>query len=57
MSDGEIKKAIEITELKKDLEDLVRQAQAVSGAIQYIQQKIAILSKEEDKDVQSEGST
>jgi len=55
----EIQKAIEITELQKDLDGLISQAQAVSGAIQYIRQKIALLSKkEEEKDVlQDKGST
>ena len=43
----EIEKAIQITELKKDLEGLIRQAQAINGAIQYIQGKIAVLSKKE----------
>ena len=42
-----IKKAIEITELEKDLAQLTAQAQRVSGVIQYIQGKIKQLKKPE----------
>ncbi len=41
----EKEKAIQITELKEDLGGLIRQAQAINGAIQYIQQKMATLSE------------
>ena len=44
-----IEKAIQITELEEDLAGIVRQAQAINGAIQYIKSKIAKLSKKEDK--------
>ena len=44
----EISKAIELSELKNDLVSLQNQAQAISGAIQYIQQKIAALNKPDE---------
>ena len=43
--DKEITKAIELTELKKDLASLQQQAQAVMGAMQYITSKISALEK------------
>ena len=41
-------KAITIVELKKDRDQLFQQAQAISGAIQYLNQKIAALEKPEE---------
>ena len=43
--DKEITKAIELTELKRDLANLQQQAQAVMGAMQYITSKISVLEK------------
>ena len=43
--DKEITKAIELTELKRDLASLQQQAQAVMGAMQYITSKISALEK------------
>jgi len=45
----EIEKAISLVELKKDLENIVAQANAMAGAIQYIRNKIAELEKPEVK--------
>lgn len=46
----EIKKAIEITELQKDRAQLIAQMQAVQGAIQYIDNKIAGLTAKDKTD-------
>lgn len=46
---SKIDKAITIVELKKDREELIRQAQAISGAIGYVTQKIAVLEKPQEK--------
>jgi len=45
-------KTISLTELLKDREELVAQARAISGALNYINQKIAILNKEDVKEPQ-----
>jgi len=41
---------LKLEELKTDLANLQGQAAAISGAIQYIQQKIASLEKKEPKE-------
>ena len=38
-----IEKAIQLTELKKDFEELTQQILAINGARQYLQQKITAL--------------
>ncbi len=47
--DKEIEKAISLAELQKDKQGLIQQGQSIAGAIQYINQKIAELSKEKGK--------
>jgi len=42
-SNAQVTKAIEIVELKTDRDQLLAQANALSGAITYISQKIAAL--------------
>ena len=44
-----IEKAITIVELEKDKQNLIQQAQMISGAIQYVDQKIADLLKKKEK--------
>ncbi len=46
---GLVEKAIKVEELKKDLQGLMQQAAAVNGAIQYINAKIAELTKPDPK--------
>ena len=46
----ELEKAISIVELEKDKQGLIQQAQTIAGAIQYITQKIAELSKKTSKE-------
>jgi len=48
----EIKKAIELVELKADLEQLVGQANAVAGAINYVRAKMALLEKQPEKPIE-----
>ena len=44
----EIEKAITLVELQNDLQGLINQSRMIVGAISYLQQKIATLSKVED---------
>lgn len=50
VKDPKIAKAIQVTELQNDLANLMKQAQAVAGAMQYIQSKIDELSKPEKEE-------
>mgnify|MGYP001605019743 CR=1 FL=1 len=46
-----IEEAIKMVELEKDLAQLQQQALLTSGAIQYIQQKITVLRKLQQKEI------